>query len=958
MVLSILVQTGLSLPAGEEIAPVLPFRTFDRGSWPNLPQNTITILQQDSRGILWIGTQDGVATFDGNELKSLSDDPAVPSRGLIINIGVGPQRVVVSSPAGLHIYDYRRWQRLDIPAPIIRTCLDLKNQIWAQAISGELFKLEESGDTRGWQKPEPPYPERCDLFYIGNDGKFFTVENHRVYQVSGSEKKQILTPEDLKERVTAFFISRSQQIVLGTETGRVFISDPEGRNWSGIFVPEWPAVPINRIIEDGEGFLWMAGTAKGIIRGNLSTGWRMLTSKNGLAEATVSCLLADREGQVWIGYNGAGMQQLLSRNWTHRNALEVNGSAARPVSVFAITRKQSGGFLAALFSLGLWDWDTRGMRHYSEKDGLRDDVRFAIEPRPGVIWAACRFGIYEKIGSGKFHKTFHLPRGLVTSFLRTPSGTWLAGTSTAGLLRLNHRGQWEYADEMNGELVDHQIRAMALCGENIWVGTMTGITIFRPGGAEKIVLRNFSDLPQTINAIFQMKNGEVWVGGVGGIAIFHPAGNREWLADAKTLPGKTVYCIGQDQTSNEIWLTGSDGIKFFHNSKWRSYGLNNGLLETECNRDGLLINEDGTVLVGTMRSLAVFSPREDRQPDIRLQPFWQELPDFEEKGGQLLTSPARASELNFRWHTPFLRPHEAAYRIKISGHSEDWSSWRPESYLMLAGLRPGMYAITVQARVDDGIDEFLSSPLSIKFYKKPAFYQTVWARVILISALVTLVAGSYYLRVRILKRRGAYLEQLVNQRTQELAETNQVLQAVNRQLKEISARDYITGLLNRREIEERLGDYLSLMERQQKEIGILFFDIDYFKQINDTLGHEVGDRALKIIGECITKTFRQSDLCGRLGGDEFLVVFPATSRREMSVAISRFLNNLAGVRVEDGRGEELKISISGGATNLIPDRSVSFDRLFRVLDKALYTAKQRDRGQIVWVEPPGPGPDS
>ena len=150
----------------------------------------------------------------------------------------------------------------------------------------------------------------------------------------------------------------------------------------------------------------------------------------------------------------------------------------------------------------------------------------------------------------------------------------------------------------------------------------------------------------------------------------------------------------------------------------------------------------------------------------------------------------------------------------------------------------------------------------------------------------------------------------------------------------LAAIDELTGLLNRRFLERSINKELNRARRYSQVFSLVFIDLDDFKQINDSHGHDVGDRVLSEVGQSISSLLRREDLAGRYGGEEFVVVLPQT---ESSGAL-RFAERLQEYVQRIVLPGDVHVSFSGGvATN--PDAGESTGELLRNADTALYKAK-------------------
>lgn len=157
-------------------------------------------------------------------------------------------------------------------------------------------------------------------------------------------------------------------------------------------------------------------------------------------------------------------------------------------------------------------------------------------------------------------------------------------------------------------------------------------------------------------------------------------------------------------------------------------------------------------------------------------------------------------------------------------------------------------------------------------------------------------------------------------------------------VKDESERDLLSGVLNRRGIEQKLGAELSRTSRSGQGLSIALIDVDHFKTINDYFGHAAGDSALRDVVTAISGRLRSHDFLGRFGGDEFLLIFPRTSCADALAVSGRIEQSVRQLSV---RGAEMPLTISIGLTQAIPGE-VAGPLLARA-DKALYNAKNAGR---------------
>jgi two-component system cell cycle response regulator len=178
------------------------------------------------------------------------------------------------------------------------------------------------------------------------------------------------------------------------------------------------------------------------------------------------------------------------------------------------------------------------------------------------------------------------------------------------------------------------------------------------------------------------------------------------------------------------------------------------------------------------------------------------------------------------------------------------------------------------------------------------------------------------------------------------------IDAKNKLLEEMAHSDPLTGLPNRRAIEEWASRQLRGAARHGFPYWVVLVDLDTFKSINDTHGHIGGDALLQKFAEILKTVIRASDICGRLGGDEFLLVITHVEADSIHKTVERFREKLAANEFQIG-DEKVTITASFGIAGFHGKEILDFETLVRRADKALYAAKRAGRNQVQ-IEPGPP----
>ncbi|KOR28957.1 hypothetical protein TI03_03515, partial [Achromatium sp. WMS1] len=161
--------------------------------------------------------------------------------------------------------------------------------------------------------------------------------------------------------------------------------------------------------------------------------------------------------------------------------------------------------------------------------------------------------------------------------------------------------------------------------------------------------------------------------------------------------------------------------------------------------------------------------------------------------------------------------------------------------------------------------------------------------------------------------------------------------------------DYLTGIANRRYFMERAQEELARSLRKKTPLAILMFDLDYFKAINDTHGHHVGDLVLQRVAIVCKEALRNIDVFGRIGGEEFAVVLPETNKTGAIIVAKRLHHVINHSRIIIKQGNLIQFTASFGISILTDHQGTNLGSLLQQADKMLYQAKENGRNQIMCI---------
>jgi len=175
-----------------------------------------------------------------------------------------------------------------------------------------------------------------------------------------------------------------------------------------------------------------------------------------------------------------------------------------------------------------------------------------------------------------------------------------------------------------------------------------------------------------------------------------------------------------------------------------------------------------------------------------------------------------------------------------------------------------------------------------------------------------------------------------------LKNKNLALENLNEAFKAMAIRDDLTGLFNRRYFDEAIASEVIRATRYNRDLSLIFMDVDHFKNFNDELGHQLGDAALRKISAILKEVVRETDIATRYGGEEFVVILPETSKEDARAVAEKIRETIASAVID---GATKKVTISAGVATFGPDGRNAAELIGRA-DQAVYQAKRDGRDRV------------
>jgi diguanylate cyclase (GGDEF)-like protein len=273
------------------------------------------------------------------------------------------------------------------------------------------------------------------------------------------------------------------------------------------------------------------------------------------------------------------------------------------------------------------------------------------------------------------------------------------------------------------------------------------------------------------------------------------------------------------------------------------------------------------------------------------------------------------------------------------GFDSDWVDAGTKRVVDYTNLPHGRYRFQVRAANDDGV--WNETGASVELEIEPRLHETLWFRALALAFFALAGPLFYFVRVRRLGRQKAELERQVAARTAEL-------EAATERLAQLSREDALTGVANRRRLDEALEDEWRRASRQRSPLALLLLDVDFFKAYNDHLGHLAGDSCLKAVASTVADTHRRAgEVVARFGGEEFAVLLPGVPQEQARAAAEDLRQRVQQLDLpHPGSSVAAVVTVSVGVAWLQPEGEGSPRELLVAADRALYRAKAAGRNRV------------
>jgi len=877
--------------------------------------------------------------------------------------------------------------------------LDKKGILWAGTEDGGLIKVDDKTRrvvTRFLPDPRNPLSspsnqitsiqeDRTGLLWLGTPAGLVGFD-----RAKGTFSRYLSEPGNARSLssnyIRRIYKDRAGELWIGTDGGGLnkllarseSSAVPQFRRYR--HNPEDPSGlsddRIESIFEDRSGVFWVGTYNSGLNKLILRTGvggsreGRAFVhysvnpnDPNSLSHNSVNAVLEDSRGMLWIGTDGGGLNQVIPP--THSE-------------------------LSLRFA--------RHTRQPARSGALGDDVVTALcEDSQGDIWVGTYTGGLNRISRediarstpvfSQYRTTPHNSASLSANFVKVIHedrfGTLWIGTIDGGLNRLDRATRqfvrFRSDDTAPGNLSDDSVFAIMDDREGrLWIGTAEGLNRYDARENRFVHCKNDGKDPASLSgdvvrAVYCDRSGTLWIGTEGaglnrmvsGADSERPRFKHYRMKDG--LPNDSVLAILEDDRGN-LWLSTYNGLCRFdpRTETFRNYDQRDGLQGNDFRGGACWKSRSGEMFFGGSRGFNVFYPGEIRDnrnvPPIVIldfQIFNKQVPVSDGPEGEraiLRKFVTEADEIELSHHDSifsfefaalhYTAPEKNKYAYWMEGLEEEWNYVGNRRFATYTTLPAGNYVFHVKGANSDGV--WNDRGVALKITIRPPFWKTAWFSALVVALAILLGFGIFQLRVRQLKRRGAELEEQIEERTRQLGKANKQLSLVNAKLRRMATRDELTGIANIRLFRSFLYREWRRAARSGQPISLIMADVDFFKLYNDTYGHRAGDECLRRVAATIQKyANRAGDLAARYGGEEFILVLSEVELNDAACVGERIRRDIEAMKIPHARSSiSPYVTISLGCVTAVPGPSEKPTHLLEEVDRALYISKHEGRNRV------------
>jgi len=793
----------LMLVSGHALAldPSLKMSQYMLDQWQipeGLPQNGAGSIARTPDGYLWIGTEEGLARFDGVRFVVFdrSNETAIPSNLILVLHVDRAGRLWIGTQDGMAVLKNGRFEPYNTVAglahvPILSILDDRMGRLWVGTAKG-LVEVDQQQRGRVFGMADGLGDANIRALLEDRNGTIWVATaTGGLHRFDGSKFESMrLSTGHVPDPVSSMYEDHDGTLWFGTEPGGLYRKS--GDHFDIVAPAGRLGEAVRTLTRDRDGNLWIATYGRGLVR--LRDGVFSAPDANQDLSIDVRSLYEDDEGSLWVGTLGSGLRRLRDGKFVPLGIPEgLQGNVT-----WSITPRAAGGIWVGT-DAGLSMYVEGVFHHVTPPKGFETArARALVEDRKGVLWVGTYgAGMYSRDGGRMtvFNRQNGLSSNTVWEVDEDREGRIWVGTE-AGLDVIDN-GKVTSMQAMLGVSGPTMVRLIHqdLAG-NMWVATDThGLFLIDAHHVQRLGVRD--GLPtEQVSAIYEDERGVIWLATTGGLAVWRD-GRITSLAASGGALGQTILEVLEDQ-QHRIWLTSNKGLTSVPRADLdarargqslvldvHSYDVSDGLRSAEFdggNSSAGCRTPDGRLWFSSIRGIVAVDPEHIRTntlpPPVQLEQVIVDASPLELIPGVEVSPGHHQWEFHYTALSLLAAPR-SRFRYRLEGFDEDWVDAGNRRTAYYTSLPPGAYTFRVIASNNDGV--WNDTGASFHFTLKPHFYQTFWFVLLCILAILAAAVACYRWRVGHLRHLAAALSEQVALRTRDLELANvELLQAKER----------------------------------------------------------------------------------------------------------------------------------------------------------------------------------
>lgn len=757
-------------------------------------ESTNEILQSDD-GYIWIATYAGLHRFDGKDFTIFnSSNSNIPSPTVLRveknsdgHIWIGSQHGVAGYKSGEFVIPEALKQTLDMS--IEQMLITQNGDLWFSTRTNNLFRYRNE-ELRDFTK-EFNVKESTVLAMIESDDGtiFFGTDDSKIISFSPKDEISELPLKTNVNGVNTFY-SFKEHIYIGTGRGLY--------RWDGLNITKYQALSeraITALHVDQNEVIWL-GTMSGLFRWN-PTNLRLdsLTEDNGMPNNIVRDMLVDKHGNLWIA--------------TYRNGIFFLSDG----SIVSYS-KEEGTTTNIISTVSEIDKNTYLLGNENSEFNLLKNGEISIWDPPiavpsarlkhlmtdskGRTWASTYRGLY--VFDGQNSRKYTVNEGFPDNYIRVSfedsKGNVWVGTKNEGLIRFHSLDKWDQIAIEDGLSSNYIMSIEENKQGEIIIGTIGGLNIIRNDGSIDFVTIE-DGLPSSFMFSTLSTDNFIWLTSNDGLTGY----NEDTVVNFNQENGlgfDIVYDIIPDDYGN-IWLPSENSILSVNLNQLeaaakdpsvqlevRQYDKSYGMKNSHCLGAALSLKDSkGTLWIPTLDGVVRLNPDQINapvfEPYMIIENILADNRSLEVENEVMVPAGTGRLLVDFT-AISYVQSDRLRFRYKLVPFDKEWIEASSERNGVYTNLPPGKYRFMLQTGVDG---QFTTTALTKNILIKASWWQTVWAKVLLVLLVIAVALFIYWLRLRALTSQNIKLEQLVSDRTQALELQKQELNEAIKQLQSV-----------------------------------------------------------------------------------------------------------------------------------------------------------------------------